>query len=169
MSWRGFELHPETPRGGVPVSALFPEPRLSGMREYMRRFAAEFGVEMEQPDRLPNTRRALAIAELARDRGLLETFREAAMRAHWRRGMDLEEDRDLRAIAGEVGLDPDEAIRSADDPEFQRRVDQMREEAMDRGVTGIPTFFFGERPVVGCQPYETLRRVAERAGVPRRS
>jgi hypothetical protein len=40
----------------------------------------------------------------------------------------------------------------------------MREEAYDLGVTGIPTFFFGDMPVVGCQPYSRLLATARRAG-----
>lgn len=84
------------------------------MREYMRQFAARFGIEdMATPDHLPNTRRALAMAEYARDQDRLEAFRDAAMDAHWRRGENLEDDADLRAIAARAGLDSEAALRAA--------------------------------------------------------
>ena len=35
-------------------------------------------------------------------------------------------------------------------------------------MSGIPTFFFGERMVVGAQPYPTLAKFAELAGAQRR-
>jgi predicted DsbA family dithiol-disulfide isomerase len=118
---------------------------------------------------LANTRRALAIAELARDRDRLEPFRAAAFEAYWRQGKNLEDDGDLRTVAAAAGLSPDEALRAADAPSFLARVDQKQDEARADGVTGIPTFIIAGEEVVGCQPYEALAAAAERAGVPRRA
>src|SRR3954467_9549038 len=87
LDWRGFELHPGTPRGGLPLEQLFPGRPLAQMHAGTKRFAARFGVtEFEPPNRLQNSRRALAIAELAREVDRLEPFRKAALNAHWRRG-----------------------------------------------------------------------------------
>jgi predicted DsbA family dithiol-disulfide isomerase len=166
LDWRGFELHPQAPRGGMPLSALFPGARLPAMREHLNEFAARFGVtEMVQGDHLPNTRRALAIAELARDQGRLEKFRAAAMEAYWRHGKDLERDADLREIAGSVGLNPIAALGAADHPTYLARVDEKQAEAKADGVTGIPTFFIGDEEVIGCRPYEALAQAARRARV----
>ena len=108
------------------------------------------------------------IAELARDRDRLEPYRAAAFEAHWRQGKNLEDDGDLRAIAAAAGLDPDEALRAADDPAMLARVDEKQDEARDDGVAGIPTFIIAGEEAVGCQPYEVLADAAERAGVARR-
>lgn len=165
VDWCGFELHPGTPRGGMSMSALFPASRLPAMRAHMEKFAAQFGVSgIQQPQHIPNSRRALAIAEWARDRGCLDAFRQSAMVAHWREGRDLEKDDDLRLIVTRVGLDPDEALSAADDPVILARVDQRQVDARQHGVTGIPTFVIGEEEVVGCQPYEVLAAAARRAG-----
>lgn len=134
------------------------------MRGYLRGFATGFGVhDMSTPEHLPNTRRALAMAEYARDQGVLDAFRDAAMEAHWRRGADIERDADLRETAALAGLDPDAALRAADSMAYQDRVEALRAEAHAAGVTGIPTFFFGDERVVGCQPYEELAAAARRA------
>jgi predicted DsbA family dithiol-disulfide isomerase len=149
--------------------------RLLGSRAHdaaarMAQFAASFGVTgMKHPPRIPNTRRALAIAELAREKGVLDAFRRSAMEAHWREEKDLELDTDLGLIAGRAGLDRGEAVSASRDPRYLARIDAVRAEANELGFTGIPTFVFGEledspSAVVGCQPYETLARAAERAG-----
>ena len=139
------------------------------MRERLRNFALQFGIaDMQIPERSPNTRRALAIAELARDEGKLPRFRDLAMDAHWRRGMNLEVDADLRAIAAEAGLDPERAIAASTDPKYLARIDERRAEAGARGVTGIPTFVVGNQAVVGCQPFEVLAGLVESAGATRR-
>ena len=170
LDWRAFELHPGTPRGGLPLERLFPGRSLPQMHAGTKRFAARFGVtDFEPPDRLQNSRRALAIAELARDLDRLEPFRQAAMTAHWRRGQDLEDDAALAAIATEAGIDPARALAAADDASLLARVDARQAEARALGVTGIPTFMIGPEVVVGCQPYEVLAAAAIRVGVATRT
>ncbi|MBW3554555.1 MAG: DsbA family protein [Gemmatimonadetes bacterium] len=165
LDWRGFELHPETPEGGVEIARLFGADRVEPMRQYMRRFAAQFGItDMRHPSHLPNTRRVLAAAEYARDRDRLDPFREAAMNAYWRDGEDLEDEAVVRRIAAGVGLEADPAVAAMSDPDFLGRVDAVRRESINAGVTGIPTFFIGDEVVVGCQPYGILAAAVERAG-----
>lgn len=166
LDWRGFELHPETPPGGVALERLFGPQRLAGMRDHLRTFARQFGIDdMPGVEHLPNTRSALALMEFARDQGRLDSCRSTAMTAFWREGIDLERKEHLHAIAARSGLDAEAALAAVDDPRYLGRVDELRDEAHRLGVTGIPTFFFGdEPPVVGCQPYDVLARVAEAAG-----
>lgn len=169
LDWRGFELHPETPPGGQRLADRYGPRRSAEMADYMRRFSAAFGVKgMATPERTPNTRKAMAVAEWARDQGRLHPFRRAAMNAHWREGRDLEDDAVLADLARSAGLDPERAVAAASDPAYVARVDAMGEEAARAGVTGIPTFFIGDRKVVGCQPYEVVAREAEAAGARRR-
>lgn len=153
----------------MPLSRLFGPGYAERMRGYLRDFAASFGIEeMKQPDRISNTRRALGVAELARERGRLDAFRTAAMDAYWRDGADLESEAVIRELAERAGLDPDEAVAAMEEPHLLERVDAIREEAAENGVTGIPTFIFDGSRVVGCQPYEVLARAAEQAGARRR-
>jgi predicted DsbA family dithiol-disulfide isomerase len=175
MDWRGFELHPSTPPGGLDLRARFGS-RLDEMHAHLRGVAEKLGVEMKFPARTPNTRRALAIAELARDQGRLQQWRDAAMDAHWLHGRDIEDDATLRALATDAGLDPDAAIAATADPALRARVAAMGEEAARYGVTGIPSWVFvpgaAGRPgvrVVGCQPYEVLQAACMQAGVERRA
>lgn len=135
------------------------------MADYLARFAGTFGVHgLASHDRIPNTRKALAIAEFARDQGRLHPFRQAAMEAYWKGGRDIEDDGVLADCAREAGLDPAAALAAVADPGYRARVDAMGEVASRAGVTGIPTFVMGRRRVVGCQPYEVLAALAESEG-----
>jgi 2-hydroxychromene-2-carboxylate isomerase len=145
----------------------------------VRSFAAEFGIpDLVPPDRVPNTRRALAVAQHARLIGRLDAFRATAFDAHWRRGWGLETDEDLRWVAREAGLEPAAAVAAASDPAILARVDAARATALAARVTGIPAFdFFSAEPaagdappsrVVGCQRYEVLADAARRSGARRR-
>jgi predicted DsbA family dithiol-disulfide isomerase len=139
------------------------------MREYMSRFAASFGVEgMVRNPRTPNTRRALAMAEFARDNGKLTEFREKAMDAYFKEGKDIEDSIVLKDLASAAGLDQELALRAADDPDYLKKIDAIRTEYKKVGTGGIPTFVFGRERVEGCQQYEFLVAAALRAGARRK-
>ena len=147
----------------------FPPERVAQMAVYMKSFAAKFGIDdFQQRERIPNTRRCLALAEVARDEGRLDAYRKRAMEGHWRDGMDLENDDDLRTIAKESGLSDDAVKRSKSDPQYLERIDEIREEAGRIGVEGIPTFVIGRFGLSGCQPYEVFVDFATQAGAKRR-
>jgi predicted DsbA family dithiol-disulfide isomerase len=164
----GYQLHPDTPAGGVPLASYLSG--AEGMLGYVRTFAAGFGIpDLRPPVQLPNTRRALAVAELARDEGRLDDLRAHAFDAYWRRGLGIEADEDLRRMGREIGLDPEAALAAAAEPRLLGRVDAARRRALEAGVTGIPTFDFADAVrVVGCQQYEVLADAARRAGARRR-
>jgi predicted DsbA family dithiol-disulfide isomerase len=169
LDWRGFELHPETPPEGRPLAELFPGMDLARMDASLRQFAAEHGVEdLRVRERLSNTRRALALAEQARDAGRLDAFRRAALDAYWVLGRDLGAEETLVAVAREAGLDPELARRAASDPGLLARVDASRAAAKADRVTAVPTLLIGGGRVVGCEPYDVLAEAADRAGIPRR-
>jgi predicted DsbA family dithiol-disulfide isomerase len=165
LDWRGFELHPQTPKGGMELTQIVPKARADVTRMRMRRLSESFGIQgMGTPEHIPSTRRILATAELARDRGCLDAFREAAMIGHWEQALDLEDPTDIASIATTAGLDPAAAVAAGEDGHYLSRIDAIREEAGRMGVTGVPTFFFGNVAVVGCQPYDDLLEAALVAG-----
>jgi predicted DsbA family dithiol-disulfide isomerase len=169
LDWRGFELNPGTPRGGVLLERLFPG-RAQAMRTHAEQVARGFGVTgMRVPERLSNTRRALAVAEWARDQGKLFAFRDAAMEAYWQHGEDLDDAGVLAKLAERAGLPAEGAREAMDAPQYQARVDALAAEGRAAGVSGIPTVFIGNVRVVGCQPYEAFAEAARRAGARPRS
>ncbi len=168
VDWIGFELHPEIPKGGVPTEALFPRPMLERMLGPLEATAGRMGLPLRPPERVPNTRAALAVAEFAREHGGLDGFRHAAMDAFWAEGRDIEDRDVLGELAQECGIEPDAALAFAFSAEGEAAVHARRALASDRGVTAIPTVLLGRLPILGCQPYDVFVRAAERAGaVPR--
>jgi len=171
LDWCGFELHPSTPPGGRPLSSLFPGADLAAIHRQTKGFAARFDVrDFEPPNTLRNSRRALALAELARARGRLAPYRQAVFQTHWREGKNIEDLDVLQALAVAAGLDADDARAAPDSAEWLGRVDARQQDARAAGVRGIPTFVFvtegRQETVVGCQPYDVLAQAARRAGVP---
>ena len=152
----------------MPIERMFHPEMVRQFNERLTRVAADFGVPFRPTQgHVPNTRRTLAASEWARDQGpeALRRFRAAAMDAWWARGEDIEDPEVLGRLAEEAGLDAEALVAASADDAYLQRVHAMRDEAGDRYVTGIPTMFFGERRVVGCQPYDTLVAVGLEVGM----
>lgn len=181
FEWRGFELHPGIPAGGIDIRTMFPPAKVEQMHDHLVQVAAGMGVSITPRERAPSTKRALALSEWARRQGRLDPWREVAMAAHWEHGRDLEDPVVLRDLAVQAGLDGDGAVAFLDDPEVPAILAAQRAEAMRWGVTGIPTWFVlpdgwdlgdpmppegSPRPVkvVGCQPADVVERAARMAG-----
>jgi len=105
VEWLPFDLHPEYPPEGIPRSDLVarygPE-----SQERVRRMVEECGyVYAPPPDRVPNSRKALEVTELARDRGLHAAVHTRLMDAYWSEGADIGDEPSLRAaLDGFVAL-----------------------------------------------------------------
>lgn len=119
----------------------------------------------EQLDKIPNSRRALALGELARDRGVHAELHPRLFAAYWARGCDLNDPAVLISEGAQVGLEPDEIRVAIDDPGYVARIDQQTQAATELGVGGVPGWVLDERLLVpGAQPHDVFERVMERLG-----
>src|SRR3954454_3925709 len=78
----------------------------------------------ESIERVPNSRRALALAEYAREEGRFEEVHRALFRAYWAEGLDIGSDEVLLGVAADAGLDPAEAAGRLDDPALLAVIEQ---------------------------------------------
>src|ERR671919_509777 len=92
------------------------------------------------PEVMPNSRDALRVTELARDRDLHEPMHDRLMDAVWRDGEDLRDHDVLRAHADAVGLDRAEVDRVLAGDNYLERVLATTSEAASIGINGIPAF-----------------------------
>jgi len=119
----------------------------------------------ESIERVPNSKRALVLAEYAREQGRFEDVHRRLFRAYWAEGRDIGTDEVLLAVAADAGLDPDEAAARLGDPELLRVVDEQTQLALGHGAGGVPAWAIDERVLVpGAQPHEVFERILERLG-----
>ena len=115
---------------------------------------------------IPNTRDALRLTELARDRVLHEPFHDRLMDAFWGEGRDLGDPDVLRELAAEVELDAAEVEDVLASDAYLDRVLASTSEAQSIGINGIPAFLLdGKLLVLGAHPRETFDRAFEQLGI----
>ena len=167
VTWLPYELHPEAPIDGIPREAYFGRARSESMRDHMRSVASSVGLEMHTRDVIINSRRALASAELARERGSFDAMHRALFKAHWEGTGKLEDVDDLVRIGTTVGLDAGELRSAIEEDTYAGVIDENRRMAMSVGIDAIPAHVFGRRfLLLGAQPYEVFKQVIDRLSSP---
>ncbi len=159
VEWRGVEIHPETPPEGTPMSRRFRPEDIKRMMEHLRTMGAPFGIAFADRPLLSNSRPALQAAEFAREQGRFDQFHAALFAAYFSHGLDIGDLDVLALVARETGLDAEAMSAAVQSGTYLPRLDEAKEEAALRGVTGVPTFFIGDKKsVVGVQPLEVFRK-----------
>ncbi len=114
---------------------------------------------------VPNSRKALMLAELARDRGAFEALHPRLFEAYWAEGRDIGEERVLVEEGTAVGLDAGEIIDALRDGRYLERIEAQTQAAIELGAGGVPAWVIDQRVLVpGAQPHEVFERVLERLG-----
>jgi predicted DsbA family dithiol-disulfide isomerase len=163
VTWLPFDLHPEYPPEGLPRERLLARYGEEGIAR-TRAFFADRGLDYNpHPDVVPNTKAALRLGELARERDLHRAFHDRVMDAYWQEGRDIGDPGDLRALAAEVGLDPEEVDDVLAGDRYRDAVEASTAEAVSVGVTGVPGFVLDRRLLVlGAQPEELFEQAFAR-------
>ena len=157
--WLPFDLHPEYPPEGISLADLHRRYGFGDQDPLRERFAAA-GLEYNRPEIVPNTKLALRMTELARERGLHEPFHDRLMDAYWSEAANIGEPDELRRLAAAVGLDTDDVEQVIADPvTYLAAVEGSTQQAHSVGINAVPAFVLDRRVLVlGAQPLEVFRR-----------
>jgi predicted DsbA family dithiol-disulfide isomerase len=162
---RPFDLHPEYPPEGIPRSDLVARYG-TGMVDRLAAMFTEAGLPSKpELELVPNSRRALMLGELARDRGLHDQLHPRLFDAYWARGRDLGDEVVLLEEGSAVGLDESEIREALVSPEYLERVVQQTAAATELGVSGVPAWVVDQRLLVpGAQPHEVFDQALAQLG-----
>src|SRR6185312_14167522 len=165
VEWLPYDLHPEYPPEGIPREELYrryPE----DVHERTKQMVVAAGLEYNPPpDVVPNSRQALELTELAREKGLHEQVHTRLMRAYWSEARNIGDTETLFALVAEAGLDREEAAAALGDRRYASRVDASTAEAQQAGIHAIPAFVLDRRLLLlGAQPHEIFERALEQVG-----
>lgn len=108
----------------------------------MRRWAQRAGVGLSMPATHPmRTVEALRCVLAA---GIPWPLIHRIYRAYWVENADVSSREVLAAALREVGLPAAEVLARADSPEIKEELRRRTDEAVERGIFGVPTFFVGD-------------------------
>ncbi|MFC6615798.1 DsbA family protein [Halopenitus salinus] len=168
LEWRPFDLrgHERGPDGEIRTDVEtgkdeeYYEQAEANVRKLQDRYDAEMAQALRRDvDSFSTQQASLYVRETAP--GTWRAFDEALLDALWKEGRDVG-DRDVIAdVAADVGLDA-EAVRGATtDDEWEDRLREAFTAAREVGVSGVPTWVYGDHAARGAVPPEHLERLIE--------
>jgi len=153
-----FELHQEIPLEGRAVN-----PSRYGRFVEM---AAEVGLPFAAPERVPNTRRALATAEFVRRSHPWDVFDmldRSLFAAYWAEGRDIGSADVLDELVSAAGADAAEVRAAVEGGTMRDDLIASRNAALEAGVTGTPAWLLDGRFLIpGYQSVELFQHYLSR-------
>jgi predicted DsbA family dithiol-disulfide isomerase len=125
--------------------------------------AEEIQLPMKQPSILVNSRLALEAAEFAAEAGFGEAFEERVFRSYFQEDANIGDPNVIGALAAEVGIDRAAMEHALSSGRYGLKLKNTTMMAHNRDVTGVPTFFIGQLPLVGAQSPDVMRKLIARA------
>src|SRR4051794_1123046 len=157
ITWAPFDLHPEYPPEGIPREQLTARYGPERMAQTAATFEQAGFAYNPNPDVVPNSMKAMRLAEHARAQDLFDPMHARLMDAYWAEAQNIGDPDVLRALAGDVGLQGADEILDGD--AYLEVVRASTQQAHQHGINGIPAFVLDRRLLVmGAHPRETFER-----------
>ena len=167
IRWRPFQLDATIPPDGMDRQAYL-ERKFGGAENAQRLYnqigtvGAEVGIDFafDRIRRTPNTVNAHRLIRLGAHHDREDAVVERLFRAYFLEGGDIGDPGLLSELAGDAGLDAQEAARFLAGDEERTAVETEDFSGRQAGITGVPTFIVNRRHAVpGAQPPEVLYKL----------
>lgn len=143
------------------LEELFPGRDLTPFRTKMQGLMREAGLPYGERTHTYNSRLAQELAKWAEsqlDDKALDVLHRKVYEAYFVAGSNIGDAEILANIAAEAALNAEEALSVLRDRSYRTQIDEDWQQAVQNGITGVPTFTAQGLAVVGCQPYEVLEK-----------
>ena len=132
---------------------------------HLKTTAAKLGLALGDRKMTYNSRLAQEVGLWAETKGQGHKFHMEAFKAYFVAGKNIAQKDVLLNLIENSGLDPEKGKTIIENREFSDAVDSDWELSRAKGVTAVPSFFFGLDRLVGAQPYEALEKLLVNHGV----
>lgn len=166
VNFRFIEIHPDTPNEGASVDTLdYSSETWTEMMDGLAEMAREENITFAPHRRLANSHRALLLAEAAKRKGADQFYslHESLYDTYFVQGRSIGDESVLRELATASGMDDAFVDAAWSNDEYEQTLSKNMSMAVQAGVTGTPTFFIGQRRLIGAVPLKDLKSAAAEA------
>ncbi len=161
--WLPFEIHPETPPGGVLLTESLPHIDWDELYARLREMGAPYNKVFADVRLLPNSYEALQAGEYALAHGCFEQFNEDVFKAYFTDLHDIGDRAVICGLAVHCGLDAADLSRALDEGRYAARLRAVSGQAHAGGINSAPTFIIDNRyAIVGMQPEGQFRQLLQK-------
>ncbi len=165
VKWRAFPLHPDTPEQGQTLKEMFKKKGVqvdvNKIVDQLKTTAAKLGFGFGDRTMTYNSRLAQEVGLWAESKGLGHKFHMNVFKAYFVQGLNIGLKDVLIDLIENSGLDPVKGRKIIEKRKFSNAVGSDWKLSRTKGVTAVPTFFYGNNRLVGAQRYETLEKLIQ--------
>jgi len=119
-----------------------------------------YNIHFNKIERLYNSRAALELSELARDRGVYDEMHTLLFSAYFHDGKNIADSDVLCDIAVNVGLKQEEVKEAFEKKTYINRLASSLAEGREKGISAVPTFIFSDgQKLTGAQPLNMFKKI----------
>lgn len=141
---------------------------IPGMMARLKKVAEEERLPFGDRKMTYNSRLAQELSKWAESNGYGPAYHDAMFRAYFADGRNIAKISELLFITEALGMDEGEVRQVLEKRTFKEDVDADWQRSRAYKVTAVPTFFIGDKNLVGAQSYATLEKFVQE-GVEKRS
>jgi len=169
IEWHPFDLrsHKRRPDGTIDTAVEDgkDEEYFEQAKENVRKLQERYDVEMELDlSRDIDSFDAQVVSYYVHehyDYGTWLAFDESVFEALWTEGRDIGDESVIVELAEAVGIDAEEVRSALADETLDEELREQFAQAQEQGISGVPTFVYGEYGARGAVPPEHLERLVE--------
>ncbi|WP_368184611.1 DsbA family protein [Aestuariibius sp. HNIBRBA575] len=171
LHWHPFELNPDMPAEGQNLRDHLVEKynitvaQSEQNRAQLTELGAGLGFTFQFSDatRMHNTFNTHQLLHWAESLDRKHDLKLALFEAYFTDGRNLSDDSVLADIAGEIGLDRDEALAVLADQRYAKAVREAQSFWVNQGIRGVPAVVFDQKHLVtGAQGVENYSNILNR-------
>lgn len=155
---RGFEIHPEVPEDGMPLTDYFPNAHQ--MFGQLKARGQSYGVKFNTLTMMPNTNKALQLAEYAKSVNKSTEFNTAMYQATFVDDINISLISEIKKIASSVGILEDEVDQVYATSKYKDILENNKVYCRKENITSVPTFIINDQiSLVGAQSPDRFKDV----------
>lgn len=161
--WHPFRLNPQMPAEGMDrLEYLKAKPGAADAARAVAERAAGMGLELQLPERQPDTTDAHRLMHWAGLEGAQSRVMSGLLRAYWQEARDIGDKAELARIAKAAGMDEAVTARLLAGDADREEVIGREMHARERGINAVPTFIVADTHAAsGAQPSELWQNVID--------
>lgn len=156
-----YEIHPDTPIGGMPMKQHNHRP--GRFFRILNQLGEPYNVRFYEKTLFVNTRKALLLGEYAREVGKETAYIKTVWNSFMVEGADIGRTEVLEEIALSIGLSPSGFQQAFTDPKYQVSLMINEELSKAYGSESVPTFIVNDEYILtGAQADKTWRELFDK-------
>ncbi len=166
VEWNWFEIHPDNPSEGKPVSELgYDSQQWAQMMESLDAMTRQEGLPLAERTFTTNSHKALLLAEMAKslDPDVFRCLHKRLFDTYFRQARNIGDEKVLREIAAECGIGEDVVDQAWSNPDLERALNAQNVRSAQLGISGVPAYLIGRYLVPGAVSTDILRQAAREA------